>query len=90
MKTNLKKALTKLSLTKEDRLDVWLENGLIPRTEITPTKMVAGNEKKFKSVADANGVVYVWIGFGWMTTKDIYTNQPVVCDPKFLQVPSMK
>lgn len=83
MEALIKQRLSALKQAKESNLDVWLENGLIPRSCIRPLKMASSVEKKVKSVADANGNVYDWVGFTWITTKDKFSNQPIVCDVDF-------
>jgi hypothetical protein len=47
-------------------LSEWLKNGLVPKSEIAPVKMVTGNEKVFGKVMDASGNIYQWIGFSWV------------------------
>lgn len=40
----------------------------VKSTELTSLRMVAGNEKKYSTVVD-NGVVKVWVGYGWLETR---------------------
>tara|TARA_Y100000310_G_C20671665_1_gene810644 strand:+ start:1832 stop:2026 length:195 start_codon:yes stop_codon:yes gene_type:complete len=57
----------------------------IKRSELSNIMMVAGNEKRFTTVAD-DGIIRDWVGFGWIEVdryKDINNvsiDIPIVID----------
>ena len=42
---------------------------IIKRSEVSNTKMIAGNEKKYTKVID-DGVVKEWVGIGWIALDE--------------------
>ena len=61
--------------------DSPINNGKIKRSELSPLKMVAGNEQFFTTVISKD-CKYDWIGFGWILanppTKSDYKKFPIV------------
>jgi len=69
MKKQHKEKLRQLAIklkTKNAPIQEWIKNGLIPKEETSPIKMVAGNEKLFSKVADHTGDIMQWVGFAWV------------------------